>query len=128
AFVSSFPIDNPMGKMLDNYAKIFHYGPADLKDPSFHKSLVSFDVVIFAFRPGDDDDLLSSMLQLNNRVLVYFDGPATSSPENLANAKAIIYAPDSKDLTQKYAAQLIFGGFAASGELSKDIPIGCNKG
>ncbi|MCG2460878.1 beta-lactamase family protein [Flavobacteriaceae bacterium F89] len=128
AFVSSFPKDNPMGKMLDNYAKIFHYGPADIKDPSFPKSLVSFDVVIFAFRSGDDDGLLPSMLKLNNLVLAYFDAPITGSPKNVARAKSVIYAQDSEVLSQKYVAQLIFGGFAARGALTSDIPIGFKKG
>ncbi len=128
AFVSTFLMDNPMGNMLDNYAQISHYGPADIVNPGFSKSLVSFDEVIFAFRPGEDDNLLSSMLQLNNLILVYFDGTGASSPKILTGAKTIIYAPDSKDLSQEYAAQLIFGGFAARGELTRDIPIGFKKG
>ena len=128
AFVSRGPKDIPMGKMLDNYARIFHYGPADISDSNFPNSLTSFDYVIFAVRPGEDDGFLSSMLQLDNLILVYFDGPGTISPKNLSSQKTIIYAPDSQDLTQEYVAQLIFGGIAANGSLTKDIPIGFKKG
>mgnify|MGYP003412123226 FL=1 len=128
AFVSTLPSDNPMGKMLDNYAKISHYGPSDIKDPTFPKALASFDEVIFAFQSGKDDTLLPSLLQLNNLIIVYFDGPGSNSLKTLTAAKSIIYAPDSKVLSQEYAAQLIFGGFAARGELDLDIPIGFKKG
>ena len=128
AFVSALPKDNPMGKMLDNYSQISHFAPADLQDPNIAKSLAFFDEVIFAFRSGEDDHLLPSLLQLNNLILVYFDGPGTSSNKSLSAVKSIIYAPDSKVLSQEYAAQLIFGGFAAKGELPKDIPIGFKIG
>lgn len=128
AFVSTWPEAVPMGKMLDNYARIFHYGPADISDPNLSKSLTSFDHVIFAFRPGENDDLLASMLRLDNLILVYFDGPGTISSKNLVSPRTLIYAPDSKYLTQEYVAQLIFGGIAAKGKLTKDIPIGFKEG
>ncbi|MEE9361757.1 MAG: serine hydrolase [Cellulophaga sp.] len=129
AVISSLPKNNAFEKMLDKYADISHFTGSSLSENELFKKLEAFDVVILGYVPSDKTRGLKHLFKLNNLVFVYFDREQNISITKLStNSDNILYTTDTKTITLKYTAQIIFGGIRAKGKLKKNILLGFKQG
>lgn len=88
------------------------------------------DVAVF----GMHADSLSSSMAASRRppggrlVLVVFGSPRLPLPPIVEKADAVLFMPDTGDFSQSIAAQIVFGGCAAQGRLTDDLPPYFTKG
>jgi len=92
---------------------------------SLIKALESYDTVICGvFTSGISEfSQLNSLAQKTNLVYVFFTQPyLVKSYRSAMSAKALIVGHEATPYSQSFAAQVIFGGIAAKGNLSVAIP------
>jgi beta-glucosidase-like glycosyl hydrolase/CubicO group peptidase (beta-lactamase class C family) len=130
---------------LANYVPVTHFGiDKDAKQETFDSTLLKlkdYNLVIvhlnntnnkpdknFGLTPAVKD-LLAKLVKQNRVVINVSANPyILAKLDSLQYAKAIVMSYEDSDYSQSYAAQLIFGGIAASGKLpvtaSSLFPVG----
>jgi len=122
--------NNIFHSTLRKYAKIDCFNIALKADINQVKSafekLKDYDLVICSIHNvgAIENDYLKTLAARNNLISVFFTVPykCTEFKESSAKAQAVIIAYETTDNAESYAAQAIFGGIAAKGNLPVEIP------
>ncbi len=125
---------NAFQQMLSNYANVAHFGiDKEAKKPAFDtilSQLKNYNLVIihlnntnnkpdkdFGLEPKVMDLLKAVMRQSKVIVNVSANPYILAKMDSIQFADAVVMSYEDTDLSGSYAAQLIFGGVAASGKL-----------
>ena len=115
---------------LRHYTEIVEF---DAKNPNLNQELKNFTKVIIGYHKEDgawkkqsfaksDLDLIQSVSSTNNVILTVFARPYTLLDiQDFKNISDVILAYQNMDVAQAAAADVIFGGIAARGELPVSI-------
>jgi beta-N-acetylhexosaminidase len=125
---------NLFQKILENYSPVTHFGiDKDAKQEIFDSTLFKLKnyntVIVHLNNTNNKPDknfgltpavkkMLANLLKQNNVIINISANPyILAKLDSLQLAKAIVMSYEDNDYSQSYAAQLIFGGIAASGKL-----------
>ena len=111
------------GSQLDKYAKITHFNLQKVSaDTSLKATLNSYNLIIVALYNLDDIHHLQRLQIGKTIIAIAFTKKVISDfLKSQQNYDALVYVPHSGRLSQEYAAQLLFGGIAATGKLLDSI-------
>jgi beta-N-acetylhexosaminidase len=136
---------NAFQKTLENYSPITHFGiDKDAKPETFDSTLIKLKeynlVIVHLNNTNNKPDknfgitpkvkaMLTSLMKENRVILNISATPyILAKLDSLEYAKGIVMSYEDNDYSQTYAAQLIFGGVAATGKLpvtaSSLFPLG----
>lgn len=130
ALLSNLVSKNYMEEALEKYAKItrFNFDTA-LNSAVEKKQLSAYTIIIVALHTTADVRNLSALELPENKIIVAFSKKiATEFLSTKENHKALIFTENSKQLSQEYSAQVIFGGIAAKGKLQRALGSFFSKG
>jgi len=105
------------GKMLDKYDNITHlnYNKTITK-----KKLDTYNIVIFPLSSIEDITNLNQIKTDKNEIIITFSEEVlTAFLTTDKKYNVLIYVPNFNQISQEYAAQLIFGGILVQGKLQK---------
>jgi len=112
------------GETLRKYTRIQQIGPALDWQTAVEKA--NYDVLIFSVETAAIPDsaeltiLLQTLSNFSQPTILAVFGEISNLEK--AQADALLFANENNNWTQSLTAQLIFGGAAAKGKLSADVP------
>ncbi len=135
----------PFQRMLGNYTRMKHFQIGIKDDPeqlqSILEDLKGYDLVIVGisglddrrydqYGPGKEIERIVNHLQPDKRcIITVFGNPyALEYLEGIENSDGLIITYQDSPLVQELTAQLIFGGFGASGRLPVSVKSKFSEG
>lgn len=123
ALLSNLVSKNYIEETLEKYAKITRFNfDTTLASPSEKEQLSTYTVIIVALHTTTDVRNLRALKLPENKIIIAFSRKiATEFLSTKEKYSALLFTPDSNQLSQEYSAQLIFGGIAAKGKLQNTL-------
>jgi len=129
AVINNSTLRDYFGRSLDNYANITHFNFKKYITSQQKEKINTYNIIIFALYSLDDiNDLLQLKTNKNIVVVAFTKEILEAYLATTKRYKVLVYVPSSNKYSQEYAAQLLFGGIAATGKLQSKFSSNYPKG